>query len=62
MSVPSEAENRWTKTDPQFAGFCLKQQTKPPKGWANWWLDTLKTANVRVALLNIRFSLMKQNT
>ena len=39
ISVLSKAVNRRTKTDPQFAGLCLKPRTEPPKGWANWRLS-----------------------
>ena len=41
ISVPCEAENRRTTTDPQFAALCLKPQTEQPKGRANWWLGAL---------------------
>ena len=41
ISIPSQAENRRSKRDSQFAGLCLKPRTEPPKGWANWQLGAL---------------------
>ena len=49
ISVPSEAEHRRTKTDPQFAGLCLKDQAAKRMGilaaWCSVYKGVLSTQN-----------------
>ena len=45
ISVPSEASNWQTKTDPQFTALCINPWTLPLKGWPNWRLAALYKNN-----------------
>ena len=45
ISVPSEASNWQTKTDPQFIALCINPWTLPLKGRPNWRLAALYKNN-----------------